>query len=87
MYAVDQDFKMSYDLRNDQEASARMKRHDTATTGKVTDDQTSRTNDCYGFGSSGMRWACMTGLALLGVSVGFRLGRDQYDRHKSVTSQ
>lgn len=84
MYFVDPDFKMSYDLRNDQEANARsrMIRVDTQRT-KDDDEASDHSKDCQLFGSSGMRWACMTGLALLGIGVGYSLGRDQYNHRKS----
>lgn len=83
MHSVDPEFKMSYDIRNDQEASVR--RHKRLTHAKDSGGESySEGNEkpCDLMGSSGMRWACLTGLALLGVGVGYQLGRDQYDKFR-----
>lgn len=85
MYSVDPEFKMSYDIRNDQEANVRRHKRVAHTRGDG-DESHSRGNEkpCDLMGSNGMRWACLTGLALLGLGVGYQLGHDQYDKYKST---
>lgn len=76
MHTVDPEFKISYDLRNDQEANVVAKQH--ARTGRDAPALVEAT--CPMFGSDGMKWVSLAALALLGLGVGARLGGDQYRR-------
>lgn len=90
MHSVDPDFKMSYDIRNDQEAAVRRQRRDAPTpqteqrAGQPTNAEEIRDSKCDLNGFNGMRWACLTGLALLGVGVGYQLGQDQFGNRKDL---
>lgn len=69
---------MSYDLRNDQEASvvARRSAREVLTApppGEEADDE----NACPILRSDAIRWMCLAGLAFLGLGVGLQLGMDQ----------
>lgn len=79
MHTVDTDFKMSYDLRNDQEAEVTAKRN--ARIKRATHAHETPADDaCPMFGSNGIKVMCLAGLALLGFGVGLQLGIDQYNK-------
>lgn len=75
---------MSYDLRNDQEASVMARRHTRDAHRSVQMSETSVDDanaSCPMFGPDGKRWMCLAGLGLIGLGVGFRLGKDQFTRN------
>lgn len=78
MYGVDPEFKMSYDLRNDQEVNARLQRQTRNTRETFKRSSMQEKNACPIFSSQGLRWTTLVALALVGAGVGFQLGRDQY---------
>ena len=82
MYVVDPDFVMAYDSRNGQEMAARL-RHQTGSTQNAMAPLRETTGDCGEPQSKGVRFALMAVLAMLGVGVGFQLGRDQYYMFKA----
>lgn len=70
---------MSYDQRNQQEITSRVRRH----TDDLEADTAQPTTSSSTSGGKSMRWTLMLGLALLATASGFRLGRDQYNIYKS----
>lgn len=77
---VDPAFKMSYELRRDQEAAARYSRLTRDREYGGADD---RDGDQQTPGHGSARLAFIVGLALLGLGTGFQLGRDQYGMYKT----
>lgn len=72
MLTVDPDFKTVYEMRNEQEQHAGRKKRRV--------EQADGQEVC----TVGMRWACMTALALLGAGIGYGLSRDQYEKYRGT---
>ncbi|KAG8314658.1 hypothetical protein J6590_087496 [Homalodisca vitripennis] len=72
--AIDPDFKLSYDLSTDREAFARSKRAAIIR----QRDRRDQEEGCQ----SAVRWACMAGLALVGIGFGVQIFGEQYERYK-----
>lgn len=89
MHTVDPEFKMSYDIRNDQEANVVARRSSRQKRAVRADKPSadSAANTCPMFGADGVKWMCLTGLAFVGFGVGLQLGIDQYKRYKRSSSE
>lgn len=85
MRSVDPEFKIAYDLRNDQEANVIAKRtmDGKKRTAGAGDRSVDKDNACPMFGADGVKWMCLAGLAILGLGVGVQLGVDQFGKSRS----
>lgn len=81
---MDPEFKIAYDLRNDQEANviARRTMGDKKRTAGTGDRSVDKRNACPIFATDGIKWMCLAGLAILGLGVGVQLGVDQFGKSR-----